>query len=240
MQAPAPRDPTETGHAGNRPRGLFITGNDTGVGKTHVACLLAKMLVESGKRVGVYKPVASGCRRESNQLLSDDAVALWEAAGQPKSLVAVCPQLFEAALAPNQAAKRENRQVDSQLLRSGANVWQADSDFLIVEGAGGYLSPLSDVDLNADLALDLGFPILLVVANRLGAINQAITTVHAIQTYRGGARLAGVVLNDVNMNSDDAADANQIEIQIRLPYSQLVRLRFGETLIKCPISDQIF
>ena len=87
MASQKPCDPTEIGLSRNppetRPRGVFITGNDTGVGKTFLACQIAKALVERGVKVGVYKPVASGCRREASGLISDDAVALWEAAGKP-------------------------------------------------------------------------------------------------------------------------------------------------------------
>ena len=81
--------------------GLFITGTDTGVGKTYVAALIARSLAASGRRVGVYKPAASGCPRDPDgRLVSGDAVALWEAAGQPGELEYVCPQCFAAPLGP--------------------------------------------------------------------------------------------------------------------------------------------
>ncbi|HYW79764.1 MAG TPA: dethiobiotin synthase, partial [Thermoguttaceae bacterium] len=80
--------------------GLFITGTDTEVGKTYVASLIARSLVASGHRVGVYKPAASGCRLEAGVLVSDDAISLWEAAGRPGDLQHVCPQCFAAPLAP--------------------------------------------------------------------------------------------------------------------------------------------
>src|SRR5688572_27332873 len=100
-------------------RGLFITGTDTGVGKTYVAALIAGALVTAGRTVGVYKPTASGCRREGGELISDDAVALWEAAGRPGELERACPQRFAAPLAPHLAARAEGREVDAALLRSG-------------------------------------------------------------------------------------------------------------------------
>src|SRR4051794_763685 len=80
--------------------GAFITGTDTGVGKTYVASLIARQLVQDGLKVGVYKPVASGCRREGKHVVADDAVQLWEAAGKPGRLEDVCPQRFLAPLAP--------------------------------------------------------------------------------------------------------------------------------------------
>ena len=112
-------------------RGLFITGTDTGVGKTHVAAMIARSLCAAGRRVGVYKPAASGCRRpadgdpaDGEGLISDDAVALWNAAGRPGELRQVCPQCFEAPLAPHLAAAREGKCVDPDLLRSGIDYWR--------------------------------------------------------------------------------------------------------------------
>ena len=105
-------------------RGLFITGTDTEVGKTHVAALIARDLVAAGHRVGVYKPVASGCRLEAEQLVADDAVALWEAAGRPGELQRVCPQRFLAPLAPHLAAKEEGKTLDLQLMVNGLDYWR--------------------------------------------------------------------------------------------------------------------
>src|SRR5262245_30914885 len=96
-------------------RGLFITGTGTGVGKTYVAALVARVLRNSGRRVGVYKPVASGCEIRDGRLVSVDAIALWEAAGRPGSLDQVCPQLFAALLAPHLAARAEGRKVNARL-----------------------------------------------------------------------------------------------------------------------------
>ncbi|MEO0530042.1 MAG: dethiobiotin synthase [Planctomycetota bacterium] len=201
--------------------GLFITGTGTEVGKTHVAALIAKQLVAEGVQVGVYKPVASGCRREGDELLADDAVALWEAAGRPLSLEAVCPQRFLAPLAPPRAAAEEGAKVDAQLLRDGVEAWRGECDFLIVEGAGGLMSPLSDDDYNADLAIDLGLPMIVVAANRLGVINdtlQTVITASVIDSMRVGQelRVAGVVLNDVSAEGDHSRVSNAAEIASRV------------------------
>lgn len=227
MSSKTPRDPTETSPARNRPRGVFITGNDTGVGKTFVACEIAKRLVESGLGVGVYKPAASGCEPAESGLVSDDALALWQAAGEPKTLHEVCPQCFAAPLAPNLAAKVEDKSVDAALLRAGAQPWFADSDFTIIEGAGGYFSPISDGDLNADLAIDLGLSVLLVVANRLGAIHQALATAHAIKTYRGGIHLAAILLNDIRATGDPAIGLNLQELKRLATDCPVIRFKFG-------------
>src|SRR5262245_1145288 len=104
--------------------GLFVVGTDTAVGKTYVASRIAATLARTGLKVGVYKPAASGCRRVGRQLVSDDAVALWDAAGRPGELKAVCPQRFAAPLAPHLAAKVERKQIDSKLLRRGLDYWR--------------------------------------------------------------------------------------------------------------------
>jgi dethiobiotin synthetase len=184
-------------------RGLFITGTDTEIGKTYVAALIARRLVAAGHRVGVYKPAASGCTRgPAGTLVSDDALALWQAAEQPGTLDEVCPQVFAAAKAPHLAARDEGRQLNTALLRRGLDVWRERSDVVIVEGAGGLMSPLGDDEFVADLAYDLGFPLLVVAANRLGAINHVLQTLITAATFRDGLPVAGVVLNRTHGEGD--------------------------------------
>lgn len=182
--------------AGHSIPGLFFTGTDTGVGKTYVASLVAASLRASGVRVGVYKPAASGCMRHGDELISEDAIRLWEAAGKPGELDAVCPQRFEAPLAPHLAARREHRQIDPRLLRTGLDYWLGCSDVVVVEGAGGLMSPLGDDEYVADLAHDFGYPLVVVAANVLGVINQTLQTLISAATFRDGLPIAGVILND--------------------------------------------
>ncbi len=209
--------------------GLFITGTATDIGKTHVAALIAKSLVAAGVRVGVYKPVASGCVEAGDEsaltpalsqrergLVSDDALALWNAAGRPADLQRVCPQLFAAPLAPHLAARAEGKEIDAQLLRDGVKFWQQCSDIVLVEGAGGLMSPLGDDEYVADLAHDLGYPLLVVSPNRLGTINATLQTLITAATFRDGLHVAGVVLNDVSPAADDAsASSNRAELESR-------------------------
>jgi len=202
------------------PPGLFITGTDTGVGKTYVAALIARQLVAAGCRVGVYKPVASGCRREAEQLVSDDAVALWEAAGRPGTLEEVCPQRFTAPLAPHLAARAEGKRVDAELLRRGLAVWQARSDVVLVEGAGGLMSPLSDEDYVADLAAEFKYPLIVVARNALGVINQTLQTLIVAATFRRGLPIAGIVLNRAappseSPDADPSLESNRDELSRR-------------------------
>ena len=217
-------------------RGLFITGTDTEVGKTYVASLLAQSLLASGLRVGVYKPTASGCRREGGRLISRDAVQLWEAAGRPDSLEAVCPQPFEAPLAPHLAARAEAKHIDPQLLSSGIGHWKAGSDIVLVEGAGGLMSPLADQLYNADLAGELGYPLLVVTPNVLGVINQTLQTLIAAATYRDGLHVAGIVLNDVDPErSDQSADSNREELSARCVPPVLAHIRWGAKMLDEPV-----
>ena len=196
--------------------GLFVTGTGTGVGKTYVAALIAHSLRESGARVGVYKPVASGCEMLGGKLVSPDAVALWQAAGQPGMLDQVCPQVFAAPLSPHLAARAEGRKVDASQLRSGIEYWRATSDFVIVEGAGGLMSPIGDDDYNADLAEEFGFPLVVVAANELGTINATLQTLITASTYRDGLNVAGIVLNSPRVSErDPSTDSNADELARR-------------------------
>ncbi len=194
-----------------KPRTLFFAGTDTDVGKTHVACMVARVLRQQGRCVGVYKPVASGCRDEAGVRIADDAVALANAANCIDRIGQVCPQKFLAPLAPPAAASLEGRQVDPDLLRRGADFWDARCDTLIVEGAGGLLSPLADGVLNIDLAIQ--FPnakLFVVAANRLGAIHQTLATTEA--AMRRGVIPAGIVLCDVEGTPDRTTRDNAIQI----------------------------
>lgn len=197
--------------------GLFITGTSTEVGKTYVASLIARSLVCGGHRVGVYKPAASGCRREGDRLVCDDAEALWQAAGGRGTLDDVCPQMFEAPLAPHLAACEEGRKLDADLLRSGLNRACSDSDIVIVEGSGGLMSPLGEEEYVADLALDFGFPLVVVAVNSLGVINQTLQTLIAASTFRDGLDVVGIVLNHVRVSpTDDLSLAtNRRELEAR-------------------------
>ncbi len=196
--------------------GLFITGTDTGVGKTYVAAMIVRALRAAGHRVGVYKPVASGCRREGGRWVSDDALALWEAAGRPGSLDQVCPQCFAAPLAPPAAAREEGRHVDDALLRAGLEVWRRNSDIVVVEGAGGLMSPVSETALVADLAAEFRFPLVIIARNALGTINHSLLTLYTADTWPDGLVVAGLVLNQCQDPAGDRSVAsNRRELEAR-------------------------
>ena len=197
-------------------RGLFIVGTDTEVGKTYVTSIIARSLVEAGKKVGVYKPAASDCLRDGDVLHSSDAIALWECANQPLTVNAVCPQKFEAPLAPHLAAKAEGKSIDVDLLRNGLSVWTDKCDIVLVEGAGGLMSPVTDDEYFADLAYDFGYPLILVVPNVLGCINQTMQTLITASTFRDGLEVGGIIINNLRTDEgDESAKTNPAEIAKR-------------------------
>jgi dethiobiotin synthetase len=211
-------------------RGLYITGTSTEVGKTHVAAMIARQLVREGRRVGVYKPVASGCRDQGGQRVADDAVALWEAAGRPGELEHVSPQRFLAPLAPHRAAREEGRSIDATLLRTGLAYWRERSDVVLVEGAGGLMSPLSDDDYNIDLAAEFGFPLVIVAANELGVINATLQTLITARTRAPKLALAGVVLNQAAPREKDASlTSNAEELVARIDAPLLATIGYRQT-----------
>jgi dethiobiotin synthetase len=212
------------------PPGLFITGTDTDVGKTYVAALIARELVAAGRRVGVYKPAASGCRRQAGRLVSDDAVTLWEAAGRAGELDRVCPQRFAAPLAPHLAALAEGKRLDAALLRSGIDYWRHRSDVVLVEGAGGLMSPMGETEYVADLAGDFGFPLIVVSRNVLGTINATLQTLITAASIRGGLPVAGVVLNNLATPLGDASlSTNRSELVSRCSAPFLAEVAWGAT-----------
>jgi dethiobiotin synthetase len=235
--------------------GLFVTGTDTGVGKTYVTALIARALVAAGRRVGVYKPAASGCALSEGIPVSDDAVALWEAAGRPGELERVCPQRFAAPLAPHLAARVEGNRIDPDLLRRGIEFWRDRSEVILVEGAGGLISPLGDDEYMADLAADFGFPLIVVARNVLGTINQTLQTLIAAAVFgreegaatglpigrglagRRGLPVAGVVLNHPAPPSDDDASlaSNRRELAARCPAPILAEAAWGATRLSDPV-----
>lgn len=216
-------------------RGLFVTGTDTDVGKTYVSALIAAELRAAGHRVGVYKPVASGCMSDGNKLVAPDAVALWEAAGRPLTLDAVCPQRFAAPIAPHLAAIAEGKRLDVDLASKALAAWTPHCDIVVVEGAGGLMSPIDEEEYVADLAFDFGYPLVVVAKNVVGAINQTLQTLIAAGNFRDGLGAGAVVLNDVHASNDPASDSNLEEVVTRVEGPLFSRLRHKGMELDDPI-----
>jgi dethiobiotin synthetase len=218
------------------PRGLFITGTGTDVGKTYVAARIAESLVRAGKRVGVYKPTESGTAAGAGGH-PRDALILWESAGRPGPLDRVCPQSFAAPLAPHLAARAEGREIDTRLLRTGIDFWREQSEFVLVEGAGGLMSPIGDQEYVADLACDFGFPLLVVAPNVLGVINQTLQTLITAATFGDRLHVAGIVLNTRihSTAADLSTRSNRAELENRCTAPVLCQLAWQASGFSEPI-----
>ncbi|MGH8297283.1 MAG: dethiobiotin synthase [Steroidobacteraceae bacterium] len=206
-----------------RPRGFFVTGTDTGVGKTLVAAALTRALVARGLRVAVMKPVASGSDPTPDGLRNSDALTLIDAANVKAPYEAVNPYCFLPPISPHIAAREAGVSIDLALLRSRFDSLAAACDCIIVEGAGGWLAPLSDSTAMADLAAALSLPVLLVVGLRLGCLNHALLTRDSIAA--GGAAFAGWIASAVDPQFERAAE-NLATLTARLGAPPLAHVPF--------------
>jgi dethiobiotin synthetase len=166
--------------------------------------LLIRELVGRGLHICARKPVESGCARHGNELLPSDALALQAAAGGREALDRICAFPLAAPVSPTRAAALAGQSLTLEQLVAACGDEVGTEDFLVVEGAGGFLSPLTQDALNADLAQRLGLPVVLVAADRLGAVHQALVTAEAIE--RRGLLLAAVVLNQLDPTLDPRLD----------------------------------
>jgi dethiobiotin synthetase len=209
------------------PRGVFVTGTDTGVGKTYVGAAVIRALVARGIRVIPRKPVESGCELPDGKLVPADATRLYAAAGRPGTLNEVCAYRLRESISPARAAQLQD------LLLTIADLERAvlngvDGDSLVwVEGAGGFYSPLASDGLNADLAQRLSLPVLLVAADRLGSINHILLTTEAIRAR--GLNLIAVVLNQISPDITPAMDnADDLRRWLDCPVFRLDLCEMGD------------
>lgn len=221
-------------------RGVFISGTDTGVGKTQIGVVLARLLTGRGLSVRVRKPVESGCVPEHGLLQPRDTLALQAAAGFIEPIERICPYRLSKPLSPERAAELEGMPLDLRQLHAACIDGVGEQDFLLVEGAGGVYSPIARGALNADLAGGLGMPVLLVVPDRLGAISHALLAAEAVRMR--GLALAGVILNEPEFPAaaemDNAADIERwshVPV-VRLPHAPDVELA-GQTALS-PLVDR--
>ncbi len=172
----------------------FVTGTDTGVGKTLVSCALLHAFAAQGKRVAGMKPVAAGCNADGKNA---DAQQLLAAGNVAVSYGLINPYCFMPAIAPHIAAQRDKFEIDlPRIIADRIEKLAAQADVVIVEGAGGLLVPLNELQDSADLAKDLGLPVILVTGMRLGCLNHALLTVEAVKAR--GLTLAGWVANVID------------------------------------------
>jgi dethiobiotin synthetase len=207
-------------------RALFVTGTDTGVGKTVVACALVRGLRALGARVAVMKPVASGATPTPAGLRNADALGLIEAAGLALPYGLVNPFCFEEPVSPHIAAKYAGSTVDTGTIAACFSTLAAQADWVVVEGAGGWLAPINDRESMADIAAALALPVLLVVGLRLGCLNHARLTRLAIDAY--GLSCAGWIANAIDPLMAHAAD-NLGTLERVLGEAPLAQVPHGET-----------
>ena len=176
-----------------RPAGYFITGTDTGIGKTVVTLGLMQWLQDRGRLVAGMKPVASGCEDTAAGLRNDDAMRLQALSSMPLDYAEVNPYPFAPPIAPHLAAAAADCRIDLEAIHAGVRQLTVRADRVCVEAIGGWLVPLNGRETVADLAQRLGLGIILVVGIRLGCLNHALLTVRAIES--AGLELAGWVAN---------------------------------------------
>lgn len=188
-------------------RSLLITGTDTGIGKTTVASAIAAALRRRGCDVGIIKPVETGCEPgEDGSLVASDALQLRWAAGRGDPLDRICPYRLRAPLAPSVAARREGTQLRLSSVVAAVRAMVASCQLTLVEGAGGLLVPLTETSTFADLARACDLRILVVVGNRLGALNHARLTLDWAATAK--LDVAGYVVNTLQPEPDLASQTN--------------------------------
>ena len=174
-------------------QGIFITGTDTGVGKTFVGTGLAAALRERGIDVGVMKPVETGCAQRNGILVPGDALKLIKAGRVDDPLDLVNPYRFHDPLAPAIAASRHKKRIEIKKIVSAFRILAGKHDYMIVEGAGGIMVPLTADRYYLDLARVLELPVIVVARPGLGTINHTLLTIMALRSRR--LRIAGIVIN---------------------------------------------
>jgi len=197
-------------------RGIFLTGTDTGAGKTMVSCAILRALARRGINVAACKPVETGCRTEDGELVGSDCVRMAAASGQKPADVAA--YLFAEPAAPLVAAEAEGRTIERDRLIAHFKRIASSADFVLVESAGGLMVPLAEGCTTRDLVIDLGLPVVCVVASRLGCINHALLTFQALRN--SGIVPVGFVMNEVAFDE---------EFALAIKTNRAVIGRFAET-----------
>lgn len=213
-------------------KGYLVTGTDTGVGKTRVSCALLHAFSATGKRVTGMKPVAAGC--ENGVWVDVEALVMASNVMMPRHLVN--PYAFVPAVAPHIAAIQAGTDISLEVIRQACLALQQQAEIVIVEGAGGFMLPLNTHQHGADMVKALGLPVILVVGIRLGCLNHALLTAHAIQA--SGLLLAGWVANQIDPHMV-AFDGNVHALRQRLDSPLLGILPFMPDADASSVSAQL-
>ncbi|HHT9105404.1 MAG TPA: dethiobiotin synthase [Candidatus Wujingus californicus] len=193
-------------------KGYFITGTDTGVGKTLVAGGIAALLKNKGINVGVMKPIATGCKWINNRLISEDAVFLKLSAEVEDDYELINPNSLEQSLAPSIAARLSNTKIDIEKIHTSYDILSERHDYIIVEGIGGLLVPIDEYYFVVDVAEEMGLPVIVVCRPTLGTINHTLLTVSYARQH--GLDVKGIIINESAENCDIIVkDTNTDEIK---------------------------
>lgn len=198
---------------------IFLTGTDTDSGKTFITTLLLETLIKAGRTTVGYKPVCSGGRSDAKTLLA--------ASSPGATLDEINPCWFHTPLSPHVAAQFENRTIEIPDLVTGFDALKTRFDDIIVEGAGGWETPLIGRQTMAHLAAALALPVVLVVNNRLGALNHALLTLRSIEAH--GLKCIGIILNQPADERDPASISNRSVLQQFTDIPILAEIMHGET-----------
>jgi dethiobiotin synthetase len=208
------------------PAGYFITGSDTDVGKTYIACELIRQLRNLDIKLETRKPVESGCSIDkSRELIPADALKLQAANNNLETIERIAPYRFKAALAPPRAAALEDCHLQIADLLNACSLDDSNNT-LIVEGAGGFYSPLAQNGLNADLASLLQLAVIIVINDRIGAVNQALMTIQAVESRH--LMISAIIMNQVNEEIENDMD-NSEDLRSLCNYS-IFRCRYNAKL----------
>ncbi len=215
---------------------LFITGTDTGVGKTLVTCAMLSKLRQQGLRVQGMKPVASGCRQTPEGLRNEDAEMLIRHSSLELDYATVNPYAYHDAVAPHLLAEEQGETIDFELIRRNFLRIAAQSDCTLVEGVGGWMVPLNATQTVADLAIYLDLPVVLVVGMRLGCINHALLSYQAI--LDSGLSCVGWVANQIedgmprfDENISTIRRYLDVPLLATIPYAEAVTVEHVSTFL---------
>jgi dethiobiotin synthetase len=221
--------------------GLFITGTDTGVGKTLVAGAIARILTDAKHKVGVFKPIATGCRRDWDGLISEDTEFLAFCSRSELPFTTITPVGYLTPAAPIVSAAQERRPIDFTEMTKAYNQICSESDFVIVEGIGGVRVPLTtEIDV-LDLAGEFAMPVVIVTRPDLGTINHTLMTIDCVRA--AGLNLAGVVVSGFNATeasiAEDTADeviaqCGNVPILAAVPFDETLDItepNIGEVIV---------
>ena len=192
----------------NTMRGCVIVGSDTDVGKTYIACEIIRANKSAQIRFGAFKPVASGCSINPSDLFEDDIQKLQIAVDHRQTLKEICAYRFARPVAPNLAAKELGETIDMNVIEQAYQSALSACDYLVVETAGGLFSPINDEITNLEFITGLNLPVIVIINNKLGAINQAMLTCHALLSR--GLSIRRLIFNDVDTTTEETVRHSNI------------------------------